>query len=410
MQTYFSYANTAERGITGSNRLMRHNFNLRATTGLFRDRIKLDGNISFMRQVVKDKPVPGGFYMNPLVGLYRFPRGVDMTPYREHFEVYDPDRKLGVQNWIAPSDDFEQNPYWITNRIRSKSLRNRVMASLSADWKVNGWLRIRARGNVDHIDDKVRQRFYASTAPALAGNNGRYIESGYSKTLFNGEALALFDRRFTPDWTFSATVGVSLNDRTVNSLRIDSKTASLYYPNVFNVANIVMNNSAYVDEQIDARRQIQSLFATASVKYAESLNLEVTGRNDWASTLAYTSHEGSGFFYCSFGASWVVGKMFKLPEWMSFAKVRLTWSRVGNDIPMFITNPKAHITAGGGINAADAAPGADLKPEMTNALEAGFEWRFFGDRQGINATYYKTNIHNQFFKLPALSGEAYAFR
>ena len=97
MQTYFSYANTAERGITGSNRLMRHNFNLRATTGLFRDRIKLDGNISFMRQVVKDKPVPGGFYMNPLVGLYRFPRGVDMTPYREHFEVYDPDRKLGVQ-------------------------------------------------------------------------------------------------------------------------------------------------------------------------------------------------------------------------------------------------------------------------------------------------------------------------
>ena len=178
MQTYFSYANTAERGITGSNRLMRHNFNLRATTGLFRDRIKLDGNISFMRQVVKDKPVPGGFYMNPLVGLYRFPRGVDMTPYREHFEVYDPDRKLGVQNWIAPSDDFEQNPYWITNRIRSKSLRNRVMASLSADWKVNGWLRIRARGNVDHIDDKVRQRFYASTAPALAGNNGRYIESG----------------------------------------------------------------------------------------------------------------------------------------------------------------------------------------------------------------------------------------
>ncbi len=222
--------------------------------------------------------------------------------------------------------------------------------------------------------------------------------------------LALFDRRFTPDWTFSATVGASLNDRTVNSLRIDSKTASLYYPNVFNVANIVMNSSAYVDEQIDARRQIQSLFATASVKYAESLNLEVTGRNDWASTLAYTSHEGSGFFYYSLGASWVVGKMFKLPEWMSFAKVRLTWSRVGNDIPMFITNPKAHITAGGGINAADAAPGTDLKPEMTNALEAGFEWRFFGDRLGVNATYYKTNTHNQFFKLPALSGEAYAFR
>lgn len=410
MQTYFSYANTAERGITGSNRLMRHNFNLRATTDLFRERLKLDGNINFMRQVVKDKPVPGGFYMNPLVGLYRFPRGVDMTPYREYFEVYDPVRKLCAQKWIAPSDDFEQNPYWITNRIRSKSLRNRIIASLSADWKVSDWLHIRARGNVDYLDDKVRQRFYASTAPALAGANGRYIESSYSETLFNGEVLAIFDKRFTPDWTLGATVGASLNDRTVNSLRLDSKTASLYYPNVFNVANIVMDSSAYIDEQIDARRQIQSLFATASVKYGESLNLELTGRNDWASTLAYTPHEGSGFFYYSLGASWVLDKMFKLPDWISFAKVRLTWSRVGNDIPMFITNPKAHISVGGGINAADAAPGTDLRPEMTNALEAGLEWRFFGDRLSVNATYYKTNTHNQFFKLPALSGEAYAFR
>lgn len=410
IQSYFSYANTAERGITGKNRLMRHNFNLRATSDILGKRVKLDGNVNFMRQSVDDKPVPGGFYMNPLVGLYRFPRGVDITPYREDFEVYDADRKLGVQNWIAPSDDFEQNPYWIVNRIRSKSLRNRVMASLSADWRVTGWLHIKARANVDHFSDKVRQKFWASTAPALAGANGRYVESSFAETLFNGEVLALFDKRLSDDWKFSATLGTGLNDRTVNSLRIDSKTASLYYPNIFNVANIVMNSSAYIDEQIDARRQIQSLFATASFKYGESLNFEVTGRNDWASTLAYTDHENSGFFYYSVGASWVLNKMFKLPEWISMGKVRLTWSRVGNDIPMFITNPKAHISAGGGVNAADAAPGTDLKPEMTGAFEAGAEWRFFGDRLNVNATYYKTNTRNQFFKLPALSGEAYAFR
>lgn len=410
IQSYFSYANTAERGITGKNRLMRHNFNLRATSDILGKRVKLDGNVNFMRQSVDDKPVPGGFYMNPLVGLYRFPRGVDITPYREDFEVYDADRKLGVQNWIAPSDDFEQNPYWIVNRIRSKSLRNRVMASLSADWRVTGWLHIKARANVDHFSDKVRQKFWASTAPALAGANGRYVESSFAETLFNGEVLALFDKRLSDDWKFSATLGTGLNDRTVNSLRIDSKTASLYYPNIFNVANIVMNSSAYIDEQIDARRQIQSLFATASFKYGESLNFEVTGRNDWASTLAYTDHENSGFFYYSVGASWVINKMFKLPEWISMGKVRLTWSRVGNDIPMFITNPKAHISAGGGVNAADAAPGTNLKPEMTGALEAGAEWRFFGDRLNVNVTYYRTNTRNQFFKLPALSGEAYAFR
>lgn len=98
IQSYFSYANTAERGIVGTNRLMRHNFNLRTTSDILRKRVKLDGNVSFMRQTVNDKPVPGGFYMNPLVGLYRFPRGVDITPYRENFEVYDADRKLYVQD------------------------------------------------------------------------------------------------------------------------------------------------------------------------------------------------------------------------------------------------------------------------------------------------------------------------
>ena len=409
LQNYFAYANTSEKGITGSNRLMRHNFNLRTTARFFRDRLRLDAGIGYMYQNVRDNPVPGGFYMNPLVGLYRFPRGEDITPYREGFERYDPDRNLAVQHWIAPTGDFEQNPYWVVNRIRSKSLRNRTMASLSAEWEVCSWLTVQGRVNVDSYDDKVRQRFYASTAPALAGANGRYIESYYAETLVNAEAMALFEERFG-SWRLGATLGAAINDKSVNSLRLDSKTASLKYPNVFTVANILMNGSAYIDQRIDARRQIQSLFATASVHYGEQLNLEFTGRNDWASTLAYTSNQQSGFFYWSAGASWLAGNTFRLPSWISFAKLRFTFSRVGNDIPLFITHPKAHVTAGGGISSPDAAPGTGLRPEMTDAMEAGAEVRLFSDRLRLEATFYKTNTRNQFFKLPALSGEPYAFR
>lgn len=125
LQNYFSYANTTGRGIVDKNRLSKHNLNLRETSVLFNGRLKLDGNVNIMRQVVENKPVPGGFYMNPLVGLYRFPRGEDLSYYRDNFEVYDEDRKLNVQNWHAPSDDFEQNPYWIVNRIQSKDTRAR---------------------------------------------------------------------------------------------------------------------------------------------------------------------------------------------------------------------------------------------------------------------------------------------
>ncbi len=77
---------------------------------------------------------------------------------------------------------------------------------------------------------------------------------------------------------------------------------------------------------------------------------------------------------------------------------------------MFITNSTSHISAGGEIQANDAAPFKEMEPEMTHAMEFGTEWRFFQHRLGINLTYYRTNTYNQFFKLPALAGDKYAYR
>lgn len=408
-QNYFSYANTQGKGIIEHNKLSRHNINLRETSNLFHDYLKLDGSVNLIRQVVENRPPSGGFYMNSLVGLYRFPRGMDISEYKNNFETYDASRNLNVQNWHSDTQDFEQNPYWVINRILSKDKRTRIITSLSADLKITDWLKIQARGSMDYTEDKVRQKFYASTAPALTGMNGRYIEMDYEETLFYGDIMALFDKRFA-DFSLHAALGGSINDKTLNSLRYDSKTASLKYPNVFNVANIVMNGAAYIDQQIEARRQKQSIFWTAQVGYKESLFLDISARNDWASTLAFTSHEKSGFFYPSIGTSWVINKMVPLPKWISFGKIRGVLSKVGNDIPLFVTNPVAHIGAGGEIQSQDAAPFEDMKPEMTVSIEAGTEWRFLNDRLGLNITYYKTNTKNQFFQLPAQTGDKYAYR
>ncbi|WP_304963780.1 SusC/RagA family TonB-linked outer membrane protein, partial [uncultured Parabacteroides sp.] len=314
-QTYFSYANTTGKGIIENNKLNKHNINFRETTRLLDNRLMLDANINLFRQIINDRSPSGGFYMNSLVGLYRFPRGKDITEYRDHFEVWDDSRNMNVQNWHSGTEDFEQNPYWVVNRIRSKDVRNRTMASLTADLKVTDWFRLQARGSADNVSDKVRQKFYASTAPALAGMNGRYIEADYQETMFYGDIMGMFEKKFR-DFSLQGAVGASINDKTVNSLRYDSKTASLKYANVFNIANINMNGSAYIDQQIDARRQMQSVFATAQVGYKESLIIDLTARNDWASTLAYTPNEGSGFFYPSVGAAWIMNKMLAFPEWV----------------------------------------------------------------------------------------------
>ena len=409
VQTYFSYANTTGKGILENHKLSKHNINLRETATFYEGRLKIDGNVNLLSQHVKNRPVPGGFYMNPLVGLYRFPRGMDITEYKEHFEVWNEERHLNVQNWHAPTEDFEQNPYWIQERITSRDQRIRAIVSLALNLKITNCFSVQARGNVDYVNDKFRQKYYASTAPALAGDNGRYIDSGNEQVQTYGDVIGTYKGKFN-DFSLDVSLGASINRKKVNELRYDSKTASLKFANVFNIANINMNTSAYISEQIDAVREMQSLFVTAQVGFRDYLFLDVSARNDWSSTLAYTTRESRGFFYPSVGFSWLVNRVLKLPEQVTSGKVRATWSKVGNDIPLYITNPVAHVLAGGGIQASDAAPFEEMKPEMSLSIEVGTEWKFFGSRLHVDFTYYQTHTKNQFFKLPAKDGDEYAYR
>lgn len=409
VQSYLSYAYTNVQGIVEKSRLFRHNVTYRATTSLFKDRLKLDGNINLVRQHTKDRPVSGGFYMNPLVGLYRFPRGKDIGVYKNEYEVYDPDRRLNVQNWHSDTQDFEQNPYWVVNRIRSEEVRSRVIASLTADVQVNQRLKIQGRASVDYAHHKVRQKYYASTAPALSGVNGRYAESDYDEIKYYGDLMALYEKRFT-DFSLSAVLGASLDKKVFNSTRYDSKTASLKFPNVFMLANINMNSSAFLSQDIDATDEKQSVFATAQMGYKDAVFLDVTARNEWSSTLAYTRHEKKGYFYPSVGAAWIIDRTIDLPRCISLAKVRTAVSRVGKSIPLFMAHPMSTLGAGGELQVPEAASGSHLKPEMTDAFEVGTEWRFFLDRLGFSLTYYKTNTRDQFFLLPSKTGDPSAGR
>ena len=409
VQTYFSYANTMGKGILGKHELSKHNINFRETATFYEGRLKIDGNVNLLSQHVKNRPVPGGFYMNPLVGLYRFPRGMDITEYKEHFEVWSEERHLNVQNWHAPTEDFEQNPYWIQERITSRDQRTRAIVSLALNLKITNCFSVQARGNVDYVNDKFRQKYYASTAPALAGNNGRYIDSGNEQVQTYGDVIGTYKGKFS-DFSLDVSLGVSISRKKANELRYDSKTASLKFANVFNIANINMNTSAYISERIDAIREIQSLFVTAQIGFRDYLFLDVSARNDWSSTLAYTSRESRGFFYPSIGVSCLMNRVLKLPEQVTSGKVRVAWSKVGNDIPLYITNPVAHVLAGGGIQASDAASFEEMKPEMSLSVEVGTEWKFFDSRLHIDFTYYQTHTKNQFFKLPAKDGDEYAYR
>lgn len=300
--------------------------------------------------------------------------------------------------------------------MTNKSKRYRALASISANIKATDWLSIQARGNVDYVSDKFDNKMYASTAANIAGKNdetglpnGRYVWSDEQNFQVYGDFMAMFNKTFG-DFSINAALGTSINVSKANSLMIDSKTASLYRPNVFTVSNIIFSSKGYINQTIDAKRTIQSLFGTAQVGWKDAIYLDITARNDWSSTLANTESMKNGFFYPSVGLTWIMSNSIKLPEWINFSKFRGSFAQVGNDLPIGITNLADIIQCGGSIQTNDIEQRGDLKPEISTSIEFGTEWKFFNNRFGIDFTWYRTDTKNQLLRVANPAGSLYAFR
>ena len=159
-----------------------------------------------------------------------------------------------------------------------------------------------------------------------------------------------------------------------------------------------------------------SAIAAFNASWKNQLFLDVTGRNDWSSSLVYANGTGNhSYFYPSVSGSWILTETLRdnLPEWITFAKLRGSWAQVGNDTDAYRVNTgykvDALTTSSGNIykNYWDAqAIATDLKPERKNAWEVGVDLRFLDNRIHLDATYYKENTRDQIMSVttPSISG------
>lgn len=203
----------------------------------------------------------------------------------------------------------------------------------------------------------------------------------------------------------NATLGASIKDETGKSIGFDSFGGGLYNPNIFSSGNIDHNNGSPSLNKY--HEQEQAVFFAGQVGFKDWLFLDVTARNDWTSTLAYTKYLNKGFFYPSAGLTWVMNEALNMPSWIDLGKIRGAWSKVGNGLPRYRSHPLNSVGRGGVISYNTTAPFDELKPEMTTSVEVGTEWRFFGSRLEFDFTYYQTRTKNQLFSLSAPSGSKY---
>ena len=212
------------------------------------------------------------------------------------------------------------------------------------------------------------------------------------------------------DFSVTGLLGASYQKNTFNDgMSVGNGTVPLQYPNFFSFSNIpynVMFNSTL------NRTIKQGAFASANIGYKDMVYLDVSARNDWASTLALTGNQS--YLYPAFGLSAIVSQMVELPEVISYLKVRASRSETGNEVPFNVVNPYNSIGGAGGpagiggINRNSQVPFTNLKAEIIVSDEIGAEVRFLKGRIGLDVTYYNAVSTNQFLSLAAPSGSGFS--
>lgn len=391
-QTFASVATTNSRGIVPNNTYDRYNFTIRNTTRMFKNKVQLDLGASYIKQ--KDNNmVSQGEYWNPIVAAYLFPRGESFEGIKT-FERYDNVRNFPTQYWpISDSRFANQNPYWTAYRNLAPDDKDRFMFNAGLTYNIFDWLSVAGRIRLDKTFITSERKIYASSFNYFAKEKGAYDYYDYKDHQTYIDAIANINKTFGK-FSLAANVGYSYSDYA--SLTRGYGGNLVLVPNKFSLNNINPTDSKIREAGGDSKVRNVAAFASAELGWRSMVYLTLTGRNDWNSRLVNSSEES--FFYPSVGLSGIISEMTKLPSFISYLKVRGSYTEVGSPVsrsgmtPGTITTP----IVGGSLKSTDIYPFTDYEAERTKSYEFGLTARFW-KKLSFDFTWYKSNTYNQTF-------------
>jgi TonB-linked SusC/RagA family outer membrane protein len=404
---YFSYSNITSKGAMPTNTYDKNTITLNQSTKLFNDKITLSSNVIFANEKSYNRP-GAGYYNNPLTGLYTFARDKDFASYKENYQVFDQGRNLYKQSWYS-TYEFQNNPYFELNNNSKLATNNRVIANMKLAYDVMNHVKFETRANIDYNDVLYDNRYVAGGNSVSVSPNGSWSYSKYKDQSLYADAILTYNNNFG-NFSLTGLLGASYQNNTFGEgMNVANGTIPLQYPNFFSFSNMPYN---VIFNSTINKTVKQGVFASANIGYKEVLFLDVSARNDWASTLALTGNQS--YLYPAFGLSAVISQMIQLPEAISYLKVRASNSMTGNEVPFNVVNPWNSIGGAGGpsgiggINRNSQVPFTNLNPEIITSNEVGTDIKFFNGRLGLDFTYYNSVSTNQFLSLAAPSGSGYS--
>ncbi|MCE5347340.1 MAG: SusC/RagA family TonB-linked outer membrane protein [Bacteroidales bacterium] len=382
----FSYTNTNASGIVPTNNLKSHNVNIRLTSN-FAKNLTLDSKLNFIRQDFENVFFTGERFESPMRYLYVLPRNI-RTQDIKHYEFTNDINQVRQHYW-KPYDNGSGNPYWSINNIEHPSTVQRLIPMVSLKYQITNDLSIMGRSAFDGTYANTETKMHNDTYTQAP--YGKYDKSSTSSYDWNSDVLMNFHKAISEDITLDLNAGA--NRRVNESNQVGGSGAIFNIENMFSLANC---STVLLPYESYKKKEVQSVYGFGEISYKNAIFLNLTGRNDWSSTLP---SESRSYFYPSVGLTAVVSDMITLPDIISNLKLRGSFAEVGNDTDPYKLYRTATVSLGI-ISLSSTMPTANLKPERTKSLETGFDLMMLKDRVRLNFTYYKTNTYDQLFATP----------
>lgn len=364
-------------------------FNRIAVSGSFQnqvtDKLRVSAKVNYVKRQSDNLPATG--YNNSSIPYFMILTNpsVDVRWYQQRWVKGKEGREI-----LRPFSPWLDNPYVIAYECLNPMEKHGVVATGSIIYEFSPKWELMIRSGIDlSFDTREMIRPYGlKNFP-----KGYYQQQDVFSYENNTDVLLTYRNQLSNSFNLSVSVGANRMDNKYKMQQAYVK--DLITPGVYKLSNGV---AAPITTFTERNKRVNSVYGTATLSYANKIFLDVTGRNDWSSTLPSGNNS---FFYPSVSTSFILSDLFRLPEQISFAKLRASWAQVGNDTDPYKTAKYYNTSAfPGSASVSSTLYNARFKPEISNSIEVGLDWRMFKQRFGLDLAFYNNITRNQILDVP----------
>ncbi len=354
------------------------------------ERLKASASVNYVNAGSNNRPNNSYGTENIMYLWVWFGRQIDMNSLRDYWQP----GLEGVQQYNY-NYNWHDNPYLTMFENTNAFDKDRLIGNIKLTYDITDDLNLMIRTGTDYSSElRTGKRAFSSQRFA----NGQFREDNLFFKEINTDLLLNFNKTINNDFSFSVSAGVNRRDVEDRYKRTSANALSI--PNVYNFENSLIPLAI---NQFNSEKRVNSVYGFANLSFKNMIFLDVTGRNDWSSTLPA---DNNSYFYPSVSLSGIVTDLLDISAAspLSFAKVRLGWAQVGNDTDPYRLRDVFNFQQPFGATPIASESGtinnSALKPEQVSSFEIGADLRFFGGRIGVDITYYRSESRNQILNLP----------